>query len=101
MKETKIQLSGPEMELMCDAGIIFTKNSVLQKVKALFYDLQSELTACRVESDELRRNVFSLSPKISRGENYQGLPYMVLDYPRKFTPENIFAIRTLFWWGNF
>jgi hypothetical protein len=24
-----------------------------------------------------------------------------LDYPRHFKPENIFAIRTLFWWGNF
>jgi hypothetical protein len=41
------------------------------------------------------------SPKISKGENYKGLPYLVLDYPRVFDKMNVFAIRTLFWWGNF
>lgn len=40
-------------------------------------------------------------PKISRGEKYLGLPYIILDYPRIFEKENILAIRTLFWWGNF
>jgi hypothetical protein len=40
------------------------------------------------------------NPKISRGENYQGLPWVMLDYPRFFGREDIFAIRTLFWWGH-
>ena len=40
-------------------------------------------------------------PKISRGENYQGLPYVVLDQPRLFGKEDIFAIRTMFWWGHY
>jgi hypothetical protein len=39
--------------------------------------------------------------KISKGENYKGLPYLMLDYPRLFEQDNIFAIRTMFWWGNF
>src|SRR5690606_23851576 len=39
--------------------------------------------------------------KISRGENYLGLPWIVLDYPRCFSRTHIFAIRTLFWWGRF
>jgi hypothetical protein len=29
------------------------------------------------------------------------LPWLVLDYPRYFEQGNIFAIRTMFWWGNF
>jgi hypothetical protein len=41
------------------------------------------------------------TPKISRGENYKGLPYMVLDYPRAFGREDVLAIRTLFWWGHY
>jgi hypothetical protein len=49
----------------------------------------------------LPAEVFSISPKISKGENYKGLPYLLLDYPRYFNRENIFAIRTMFWWGNF
>jgi len=40
-------------------------------------------------------------PKLSRGENYQGLPYMILDYPAVFDRDHVFAIRTLFWWGRY
>ena len=29
-----------------------------------------------------------------------GLPYLVLDYPRQVDSINIFAIRTMFWWGH-
>lgn len=38
--------------------------------------------------------------KISRGENYKGFPYMVLDYPKYFSKESVIAFRTIFWWGN-
>ena len=48
-----------------------------------------------------RKKSLNSSPKISKGENYKGLPWLVLDYPRYFNKEDIFAIRTLFWWGNF
>ena len=39
-------------------------------------------------------------PKISRGEKYKGLPWVMLDYPRVFGREDVFAIRTMFWWGH-
>jgi hypothetical protein len=39
--------------------------------------------------------------KISKGENYKGLPYLVSDYPAIFNKDNILALRTMFWWGNF
>ncbi len=39
--------------------------------------------------------------KISKGDNYQQLPYLVLDYPAIFNQkEGVLAIRTMFWWGN-
>ncbi len=44
---------------------------------------------------------FSNSPKISKGENYLGLPYVILDYPREFSNNNLLFIRSMFWWGNF
>lgn len=43
----------------------------------------------------------SPSPKISKGENYLGLPYVILDYPRVSNREGLFFIRSMFWWGNF
>jgi hypothetical protein len=42
-----------------------------------------------------------LSGKISKGENYRGLPYLVLDYPAIFRKDDVFAFRTMFWLGNF
>ena len=39
-------------------------------------------------------------PKISRGENYRGLPWVMLDYPRVFGREDVLAIRTMFLWGH-
>jgi len=49
----------------------------------------------------LPAEVLKVPPKITRGENYLGLPWLVLDQPRYFDRENIFAIRTMFWWGKF
>ena len=38
--------------------------------------------------------------KISRGDNYQGLPYVVLDYPAVFSKSQVFAYRSMFLWGD-
>ena len=40
-------------------------------------------------------------PKLTRGENYEGLPYMILDYPAVWEQQHAFAIRTFFWWGHY
>jgi len=100
MDATKIRLSPSELELATNAAIILTKNTVLQKTKTLLEDLQKEMKTFAGE-DYLLSKEFFISPKISRGENYLGLPYLVLDYPRNFGQEDVFVIRSMFWWGNF
>lgn len=85
---------------MLNAEIILTKNRVLAKMKMLLekvQDLQTDL----VTKNHLNIEIFKTSPKISRGENYLGLPYLMLDYPRQSSEKNFFFIRTMFWWGNF
>jgi hypothetical protein len=94
--DTKIRLSPKELRLAKDAGIILTKNAVLQKVKQLFGELQTLYHAIAIE-----KSVVAGNPKISRGENYQDLPWVMLDYPRYFDRSDIRAIRTMFWWGNY
>lgn len=39
--------------------------------------------------------------KVSRGENYLSLPYLIVDYPALFSKEDVFACRTMCWWGRF
>jgi len=102
MDQTKITLSEKELQLVVNSDWILTKNRIIQKVKQLLERLQQQqadlLDSCR---DQLPVEIFSISPKISKGENYKGLPYLILDQPRFFDQANAFAIRTMFWWGNF
>ena len=102
MMQTKIQLLPAEMDLVSSPDIILTKNTILQKIKSFLEALQiKQLDIINRYSSQLPEEVLKISPKISRGENYKGLPWLVLDNPRHFQHNNIFAIRTMFWWGNF
>ena len=91
-------LTAYEMQLVTDAQILITKNTIIRKVYGLFGKLSEEYREevnCKIAGQNL------ISPKISRGENYLGLPYVILDYPRQFAKDDVFAIRSFFWWGNF
>jgi len=102
MMQTKIQFLPAELELVSSPDIILTKNAILQKIKSFLEELQQKQQAILQEySSHLPEEPLKISPKISRGENYKGLPWLVLDNPRYFQHNNIFAIRTMFWWGNF
>ena len=102
IQQTKIQFLPTEMDLVSSPDIILTKNAILQKIKSFFEELQmKQQDILKKYSSQLPEEVLKISPKISRGENYKGLPWLVLDNPRYFQHNNIFAIRTMFWWGNF
>lgn len=100
MDRTKIGLSPAERELVSRADWILTKNAVLQKAQLLLGAVsegyRSRLDTLIGMPEELRR----IPAKISRGEQYQGLPWLMLDQPRSFTKESICAIRSFFWWGH-
>jgi hypothetical protein len=100
--ETKIQLSPFEMGLLNNSEWILTKNLIMKKAQRLLGEVQENILQHASQSRiNLPQEVISISPKISKGENYNGLPWLMLDYPRYFEKEKIFAIRTMFWWGNF
>jgi hypothetical protein len=102
MNPAKIRLSAKEMELVMNADWILTKNGVIQKVNHLLGSLQpAQAEALNKFRSSLPAEALVTGAKISKGENYKGLPYLVLDHPRYFDKENIFAVRTMFWWGHF
>jgi hypothetical protein len=100
MEVSKIHLSSAEIELMQNADIILTKNRVLEKIRSLLESVQQHQINY-IQEFNVKNEIFKVSPKISRGENYLGLPYLILDYPRQSSGKNFFFIRTMFWWGNF
>jgi hypothetical protein len=90
----KLQFSPEEFALISDAKWILTKNSVMEKVVGMMAELSEVYKGLWVGGIEPG------NAKISRGENYLGMPWVMLDYPRIFGREDVLAIRTMFWWGH-
>jgi hypothetical protein len=102
MDPAKIRFSTAELELVKKTDWILTKNTILEKIKALLGEILSRQQKILLSySGTIPEEVIPVPGKISKGENYKGLPYLILDHPRFFSRENIFAIRTMFWWGNY
>lgn len=100
--DSKLMLSDDELQLVSDTGWILTKRIIIDKVDGLLSDLaEKQKAVVSQEKHWLPAEVVKSEAKIARGENYLQLPYLLLDYPRCFDAENIFAVRTMFWWGNF
>ena len=101
-KEAKIHLSGLESELVSNTQWIFTKQNIIKKVQLILGYLHEHFGQVVQEEKEFLPEVLQKpGGKITKGENYKGLPYLILDYPALYSKEDIFAVRTMFWWGNF
>ena len=100
--ETKIMLSEQELEIVKDTSWILTKQEIIQKVYRLFNNQVPIIGKCLNDlNNRYPENLKYGIPRISKGENYNGYPYVMLDYPAVFNKEKIFALRTMFWWGHF
>lgn len=100
--KTNLMLSDVELQFVKDTTWVLTKQRIIGSVYHLFNEQVGEITY-RFKNTSLARfpAICAAAPKITRGEHYRSLPYVILDYPAAFDKENIFALRTMFWWGNF
>jgi len=97
----KLTLSDHELAIASNADWILTKHSVIDTVYNLFGAQVPVIKEIFLSSRDFPQEVIESSPKISRGEQYLRLPYVVLDYPRVFQKQEIFTLRTFFWWAGF
>ncbi len=101
MSPAKVTLSPKELELATNTDWILTKNRIIQKVYELFGELAGRYREDFNEiSLEDKNEILFRSAKIAKGEQYENLPWVMLDYPRYYQAEDSFGIRTFFWWGN-
>lgn len=100
MQVTNFNFSQGEASAICERNFFILKNSATQKIIDLFAllekEMKNELMLYPIDVNELN----SSTGKIFRGENYRSFPYIVLDYPRLFSTNSIFAFRSMFWWGH-
>ena len=88
--------------LMENAAIIHQKNKIIDELVIFFAELLERYKKVSFIAAEEYSSVFNRNGKVSKGEKLEGLPWVTLDYPRCFDETNgFFAIRTIFWWGNF
>jgi hypothetical protein len=101
MDYAKIQFSPEELALVNDAGIILTKRHIINKVYELFGSLGRNFYGqVYANRENYPERLTAMPPKIARGEQYRSLPWVMMDFPRLFAPEDTAAIRHFFWWAN-
>jgi hypothetical protein len=100
--DSKLMLSDDELQLVTNTSWILTKRKIMDTVNLFLGDIaEKQKQVIENEKVWLPEAVVLSTPKIAKGENYLQLPYLLLDYPRCFDADNVFAVRTMFWWGNF
>ena len=95
----QLELQEQELRYLQDTEFLRAKLRIQDTLRALLEQAQQQI-AVHKDSLQLPLSVWEVPPKISRGENYEGLPYLVLDYPRIFQQEATFAYRCMLWWGH-
>src|SRR5665213_395457 len=102
MQDTNNELSPEELKVISDTRFFKLKNEITHKIEeglAVLGENISEIL--NVHKSQFPEDVFRIAPKISRGEQYKDLPWLILDYPRVFSGNDAYAFRSMFWWGNY
>ncbi|OJJ23087.1 hypothetical protein BKI52_01690 [marine bacterium AO1-C] len=93
--------SQKELNYLQDTDFLLTKHQINEKLMQLLEQTRQEIKQELAQLDfNFPAEIDIQNGKISKGEQYRQLPYWVLDYPRKYTQNDIFAFRTMIWWGH-
>ena len=90
------------LALLQNKEVLLTKRAALEQITMLLQETKETIAkSILAHKESLPSESLEALGVVAKGENYQELPYQVLDYPAAFTLEDIFAYRIMFWWGNF
>jgi len=95
-----LKFTEEEEEALKEQNFFLLKHSATKKIVELFGKLEENLKPLAQAINPLVPDLNTTTGKIFRGENYRLFPYVVLDFPKLFSTQSIFAFRTMFWWGH-
>lgn len=99
---TNLEFTADEYNVITNESFFINKKRITEKIILHFGELNNKIDLLKEKfNGRLPVEVALSKGKISKGENYEGLPYLILDNPRVFAGGDVFAVRTMFWWGNF
>ena len=99
MQKSAIKLTNHQLKLVSDPAYPLTKIEVMERLTTLLHACAAQLRENKLTIGNTQ--LFECEYKISKGENYKGLPYLVLDYPKITSKKFPVLLRTMFWWGKY
>lgn len=95
-------LTSQELSVFANTEFLLVKQQVLEKLRLALFQLQPQIReAGRPFATLLPKHLSFGQQKIAKGENYRGLPYLLMDFPSILEQKDILSIRSMIWWGNF
>ena len=96
------EFTAKELNYLQNTDFLRTKRSLISGFIEWFEKIQVDIIHL-IDSGkfQLPDGAITRAGKITKGENYKDLPFVVLDCPRFFSKNDIFAYRSIFWWGNY
>jgi len=90
------------LAFLSDTSPMLLKKKIIQSMESEFGQIAWAMTH-KFEWNTLNINKqwLNKSGKISKGENHQDLPFVVLDTPFYLYEKDFLLCRTLFWWGKY
>lgn len=102
MKPKSPEFTAKELKYFQNTDFLKTKRLIINSFIRLFEDIQADIVRSIDKEDiQFPDALITKSGKITKGENYKELPFVVLDCPRFFSKNDIFAYRCIFWWGHY
>lgn len=93
--DVQVNYSAKSLSLLANEDVIRLKNKLIKQIELHLQAIGNQFAAKHPYLQKI-----SPPPKVSKGEKHQGLPYLVLDFPRLFSQKDILAIRTVVWWSK-
>jgi hypothetical protein len=101
MHDKIIKLTEEESQTLHNTEFFHYKKRATEKIQKQFHllkdELHKEIEGCK---NIIPEDADIITGRIFRGENYLGLPYVMMDYPRLFNKSDVFSFRNMCWWGT-
>lgn len=95
-------LSDKQKTFIVDPKNFVLKNEVDDQINKLLYGFQQELLLLLDQSAfRLPGKLIKTSVKVNKGNNHEGFPFQVIDFPASLGQENAFSFRSVIWYANF
>lgn len=90
-----------EIALLSNPQFFELKNGATEKLKSAMEKIREALLkTIKPETLLAPSTTDFLKGQIAKGENYEGYPYVMLDFPKQFGKKSIFTFRAMFWYGH-